>query len=103
MVREHDTLDAVPDRRLRVRGALDPLYDDGQAGRLLDPGDVGPRERLVDVLAHEAAHAAALFVVGGDGAADGGGYVGVGGYALVGFALAGDVGVDGDEDGFGAE
>ncbi len=103
VVRDHDALDAVLEGRLRVRGALDPLDDDGEAGRLLDPGDVGPAERLVDVLAHEAAHAAALAVVGGDGAADGGGDVFVGGDALVGFALAGDVGVDGDEDGADAE
>ena len=70
---------------------------------MLDPGDVVPAERLVDVLAHEPAHAAAPFVVGGRGAADGRGDVGVGGDALVRFALAGDVGVDGDEDGFDAE
>ena len=30
MVREHDALDAVPDRLLRIRGALDPLDDDRQ-------------------------------------------------------------------------
>ena len=103
VVRKHDALDAVPDRCLRIRGALDPLYDDGQAGRLLDPGDVVPGERLVDVLAHEATHAAAFSVIGGDGAADGGGYVVIGGYALVCFAFAGYVGVDGDENCFDAQ
>ena len=103
VVREHEAPDAVAERLHGVRGALDPLDDDGQAGRLLDPGDVVPAERPVDVLAHQPAHAAALFVVGRHGAADGGGDVVVGGDALVRFALAGDVGVDGDEDGFDAE
>ena len=101
VIREHDALDAEADGSLRVRGALDALDDDGQAGRLLDPGDVGPAQRFVDVLPHEPAHAAAFLVVGSDGTADGGGYV-VGRDALVCFALAGDVGVDGDEDGFDA-
>ena len=56
VVGQHEARDAVvPERRLRVRGALDPLDDDGQAGRLMDPGDVGPGERLVDVLAREPA------------------------------------------------
>lgn len=104
VVGQHEARDAgVREGRLRVRGALDPLDDDGQAGRLVDPGDVGPAERLVDVLAHEPAHAAAALVVGGHGAADGRGDVRVGGDALVRFALAGYVGVDGDEDGFDAE
>ena len=103
VVREHDASDAVVrGRPLGVRGALDALDDDGQAGRLPDPGDVVPAQGPVDVLAHEPAHAAALFVVGGDGAADGGGDV-LGGDAFVCFALAGDVGIHGDEDGFDAE
>ena len=102
VVGQHDALDVVLERFFRVGGALDPLDHDGEARRLLDPGDVVPAQRLVDVLAHEPAHAAALFVVGGHGAADGRGHV-VGRDALVRFALAGDVGVDGDEDGFDAE
>lgn len=104
MVRQHEALDAlISQRRLRVRGALDALDDDGEARRFMDPGDVVPAERLVDVRAHEAAHAAAALVVRGDGAADGGGEGRVGGDALVCFALAGDVRVGGDEDGFDAE
>ena len=56
VVGQHEALDAVvPEGRFRVRGALDPLDDDRQAGRLVDPGDVGPGERLVDVLAREPA------------------------------------------------
>ena len=103
VVGQHDAMDVVLERLFRVGGALDALDHDGEAGRLLDPGDVVPAQRLVDVPAHEPTHAAAPFVVGGDGAADGGGDAGVGGDALVRFALAGDVGVDGDEDGFDAE
>lgn len=104
VVRQHEARDAVvAERRLRVRGALDALDDDGQAGRLVDPGDVGPGERLVDILAREPAEAAAPLVGGGHGDAEGGGDGRVGGDALVRFALAGDVGVDGDEDGFDAE
>ena len=103
VVRQHDALNAVVfDRLLRIRGALDPLDDNGQPGRLPDPGDVVPAQGFVNVLAHQPAHAAALFVVGGHGAADGGGDV-FGGDAFVGFALAGDVRVDGDEDGFDAQ
>ena len=103
VVRKHDALDAVIfNRFLRVRGALDPLDDNGQPRRVPDPRDVVPAQGLVNVLAHQPAHAAALFVVGGHGAADGGGDV-FGGDALVRFALAGDVRVDGDEDGFDAE
>ena len=96
-------MDVVLEGPFCVGGALDALDHDGESRRLLDPRDVGPAERLVDVLAHEPAHAAAAFVVGGDGAADGGGDGVVGGDALVRFALAGDVGVDGHEDGFDAE
>lgn len=103
VVRQHDALDAVRERPCGVGGALDALDDDGQARRPLDPGDVGPAQRLVNVLAHEAAHAAAFAVVGGGGAADGRGEGRVGGDAFVGFALAGDVGVGRDEDGADAE
>ena len=102
VVREHDAADAVSERRHRVRGALDALDDDGQARRLPDPGDVVPAERLVDVLAHEAAHAAALFVVGRHGAADGRGHA-LGRDALVRLALTGHVRIDGHEDGADAE
>ena len=103
VVRKHDALDPLIFHRfLRVRGALDPLDDNRQPGRLPDPGDVVPAQGFVNVLAHQPAHAAALFVVGGHGAADGGRDV-FGGDAFVGFALAGDVGVDGDEDGFDAQ
>ena len=103
VVGQDDGAGAVRDGGAGVGRGLHALDDDGEAGRLLDPGDVGPGEGGVDVLAHEAAHAAALAVVGGDGAADGGGERGVGGDAFVRFALAGDVGVDGDEDCFDAE
>ena len=98
MVRQHDTLNTARDRGPRVRGALDPLDHNRQARRISDPGDVVPAQRLVDVLAHEPAHAAAFLVVGRHGAADGRGDV-VGRDALVRFALPRDVGVDGDEDG----
>lgn len=101
VVREHDALDAVRERLLRVRGALDALDDDRQPRRRLDPGYVVPAQRLVDVLPHQPAHAAAFLVVGGDGAADGGGDV-LGRDAFVRFALPRYVGVDGDEDGFDA-
>ena len=87
---------------MRVRGALDPLDDNGQPGGLLDPGNVVPAQGFVDVLAHQPAHAAAFLVVGRYGAADGGRDV-FGGDAFVGFAFAGDVRVDGDEDGFDAQ
>lgn len=102
VVREHDALDAVLDRSLRVRGALDPLDDNRQPRRLLDPGDVVPAQRLVDVLPHEPPHPAAFPVVGSHGAADGRGYV-LGRDALVRLALPRHVGVDGDEDGLHAQ
>ena len=103
VVRKHDALDAVIfDRLLRIRGTLDPLDDNGQLRRLPDPGNIVPAQRFVNVLPHQPAHAAALFVVGRHGAADGGRNV-FGGDAFVRFALAGDVRVDGDEDGFDAE
>ena len=68
----------------------------------MDPWDVVPAQRFVDILPHQPPHASAFLVVGRHGTANGGGYV-FRCYAFVGFAFPRYVRVDGDEDGFHAQ
>lgn len=106
VVAQQDALGAVLDGPARVRRRLHPLEHDGQAPRHpLDPGQVLPDHRRVDVAAHDAPEPAALRVAGRHGAADARGPdVGArGGDALVGLALARHGRVDGEEHAAHAE
>lgn len=95
----HDnTIDPVLHRQPRVRRAHDPLHHHFPAPAPPQPGQVPPAQAGVDKGASDAAEAAALGVVDGRSLAHGRALGGLHADALVGFALAGDGAVDGEDE-----
>lgn len=95
----HDnTIDPVLHRQPRVRRAHDPLHHHLSAPAPPQPGQVPPAQTRVDEGARDAAEAATLGVVDGRPLAHGRALGGFHADALVGFALAGDGAVDGEDE-----
>lgn len=103
VITNHDPLHPILDRQPRVRRTHNPLQHNRQLRQAPQPPQIRPAQRRIDIPGHNPAQTAALGVVLGTHPVHGRAQRLVGGLALVGFALAGDGPVDGDEDGADAE
>lgn len=89
MVTQHDAFDTILDSHFRILHALNPLEHDWQPRSLFDPCQVGPCQRLVNVLSHQPTESTSLLVGRSFGPADGRLHI-ASSDALVGLALARD-------------
>ena len=103
VITNHDPLHPILDRQSRIRRTHNPLQHNRQLRQTPQPPQIRPAQRRIDIPGHDPAQTAALGVGLGAHPVHGREQRLVGGLALVGFALAGDGPVDGDEDGADAE
>ena len=103
VITNHDRLHSILNRQPRVRRTHNPLQHNRQLRQAPQPPQIRPAQRRIDISGHNPAQTAALGVVLGAHPIHGREQRLVGALALVGFALAGDGPVDGDEDGADAE
>ena len=103
MITQNHTLNPILHRQPRIGRRLHALQHNGQTRRRSQPRNIIPIQRRIDIRSHSPAQPAAFrIVLCGSSTHWRKRDVGIGFDAFICFAFAGDGGVDGEEDAFGA-